>query len=129
MTSGGIFATEATIAEKPELVQAMVDATMRGWQAALAEPEAAAETVVRYNGELSVPSQVAQIKAMGELICFGPTLEGRFGYSDFKSWETSQKVLLGAKLIDAPIELDQGFTNASWEKAPAEYRKVSCPAS
>jgi NitT/TauT family transport system substrate-binding protein len=129
MTSGGIFATEATIVEKPELVQAMVDATMRGWQAALADPGAAAETAVKYNSELSVPSQVAQIKAMGELICFGPTLEGRFGYSELKSWETSQKVLLGAKLIDAPIELDQGFTNAFWEKAPAEYRKVSCPAS
>lgn len=129
MTSGGIFASEATIEEKPELVQAMVDATMRGWQAALADPEAAAETVVRYNGELTVPSQVAQIKAMGELICFGPTLEGRFGYSEMKSWETSQKVLLGARLIDAPIELDQGFTNAFWEKAPAAYRKVSCPAS
>jgi NitT/TauT family transport system substrate-binding protein len=129
LTSGGIFATEATIKGKPELVQAMVDATMRGWQAALADPEAAAQTVVKYNGELTVPSQVAQIRAMGELICFGPTLEGRFGQSTLASWETAQKVLLGAKLIDGPVELEKGFTNAFWEKAPAEYRKVSCPGS
>jgi len=123
----GIFVTEDMIKKEPAKVQAMVDVTLRGWQTALADPEAAAKIVVKYNSELTVPSQVAQIKAMGDLICAGPTLNGEFGKTDPASWERVQKVLLEAKLIEAPIDLSKGYTNAFWDKAPAAYKKISCP--
>ncbi|MFK8253024.1 ABC transporter substrate-binding protein [Ancylobacter terrae] len=123
----GVFANEETIKKYPAKVQAMVDATLRGWQEALADPEAAAKIVVKYNGELTVPSQVAQIKAMGDIFCAGPTLKGELGMTDPATWERIQKVLLEAKLIDAPIKLEQGYTNAFWEKAPAAYKKINCP--
>ncbi|WP_081853013.1 ABC transporter substrate-binding protein [Bosea sp. 117] len=124
----GIFATEDTIKKNPTKVQAMVDATLRGWQEALADPEAAAKIVVKYNNELTVPSQVAQIKAMGEIFCAGPTLSGEFGMTDPAAWERVQKVLIDAKLIEQPIKLSEGYTNAFWEKAPAQYKKIACPA-
>lgn len=126
LVSGGIFTTEDVIEESPESVQAMVNATMRGWQEALADPEAAAKIVVTYNSELDEAQQVGQIKAMRDLICAGPTLEGKFGQSTMESWETSQNVLLGAKLIENGIELSEGFTNQFWEAAPDDYKKVNC---
>lgn len=126
MVSTGLFTTEAVITEKPAAVQAVVDATLRGWQAALADPQKAAEVVVKYNSELKVEEQVAQIKAMGELFCTGPTLKGEFGISVLKDWETVQQILLDAKLIDAPIDLSKAFTNAFWEKAPAAYKTIPC---
>lgn len=126
MVNTGMFAAESTIKERPEVVQAVVNATMRGWQEALADPKAAAEIVVKYNSELKVDDQVNQIKAMGELFCSGVTLEGKFGLSVISEWETVQKVLLDAKLIDSGIELSQGFTNAFWDKAPAEYKTINC---
>lgn len=127
MVNTGIFASEDTIKNRPEAVQAMVNATLRGWQEALADPQAAAEIVVKHNSELKVDEQVNQIKAMGELFCSGVTLEGKFGQSVMSEWETVQKVLLDAKLIEAGIDLNQGFTNAFWEKAPAEYKTINCP--
>ena len=104
----------------------MVDATMRGWKEALDDPRAAAEIVLKYNSELELAQQVAQIEAMGGLICAGPTLEGKFGQSIMADWETSQEVLLGAKLIEQGIDLKQGFTNRFWEAAPAAYKTLSC---
>jgi len=126
LVSGGLFTTEKIIAEKPEVVQAVVDATMRGWKEALADPEAAAKVVLKYNPELTAEGQVAQIKAMGDLICAGPTLEGEFGKSVLADWETSQKVMLDAGVIDSSVDLEKGFTNRFWESAPSEYKQVRC---
>ncbi len=127
MVNTGLFTNEAIIKEKPEVVQAVVNATLRGWKEALADPEAAAKIVLRYNSELELKAQIDQIKAMGELFCSGPTLEGKFGQSLLAEWQTVQKVLLDAKLIDNGIDLNLGFTNAFWDKAPAEYKSINCP--
>jgi len=126
LVSGGVFTSEKMIAEKPEAVQAMVDATMRGWKEAIADPEAAAKIILKYNGELELNQQIGQIQAMGDLICAGPTVDGKFGMSVMDDWETSQKVLLGANLIEQGVNLEEGFTNAFWKAAPAEYKTVNC---
>ncbi len=126
MVNTGIFTSEQIIKDRPEVVQAVVSATMRGWKEALANPKAAAEIVVKYNSELKVDDQVKQIEAMGELFCSGVTLEGKFGESVMSEWETVQKVLLDAKLIDTSIDLSKGFTNAFWEKAPADDKTINC---
>ncbi|MDW6023220.1 ABC transporter substrate-binding protein [Mesorhizobium sp. BAC0120] len=124
--SGGLFTTEKTIQENPKAVQAAVDATLRGWKEAIADPKAAAEIVVKYNSELKLEEQIEQIKAMGELFCAGPTLHGEFGKSELKNYQVAQNILLGAKLIDQPIELEKAFTNEFWEKAPADYKTINC---
>jgi NitT/TauT family transport system substrate-binding protein len=129
MVNTGIFTAEQIVKERPQAVQAVVNATLRGWKEALANPEEAAKIVVKYNSEMKVDEQVDQIKAMGEMFCSGPTLEGKFGQSVMAEWETVQKVLLDAKLIDKAIDLGQGFTNEFWEKAPAEYKTINCPSS
>jgi NitT/TauT family transport system substrate-binding protein len=129
MVNTGIFTTEQVIKDRPEAVQAVVNATLRGWQEALANPEDAAKIVVKYNSEMKVGEQVNQIKAMGDLFCSGSTLEGKFGQSVLAEWETSQKVLLDAKLINQGIDLSKGFTNEFWDKAPAEYKTINCPKS
>ena len=106
LVSGGLFTTEKVIEENPEAVQAVVEATMRGWKEALADPQAAAEIVVRYNEEL--------------------TVESEFRRSVMADWETSQTVMVGAGVIDTTIDLEEGFTNSFWEAAPDEYKTVNC---
>jgi NitT/TauT family transport system substrate-binding protein len=126
IVSGGLFTTEKAIKESPAAVQAVVDATLRGWQDAIADPKAAAEIVVKHNSELKVDEQVDQIKAMGDLFCAGPTLNGEFGKSDLKNYEVAEKILIDAKLIDQKVELPKAFTNEFWDKAPAEYKTIKC---
>lgn len=126
LISGGLFTTEAQIAEHPETVQAVVNASLRGWKEAFADPEAAAEIVVKYNSELDKDFQVEQIKQMRDIACAGPTLEGKFGETRLESWELAQEILLGAGLIDQPIDLSTGYTNSFVDAAPAEYRTILC---
>lgn len=126
LISGGLFTTEDVINEKPDVVQGVVEATMRGWRDALADPAAAAEIVLKYNEELTLESQIGQIKAMADLICAGPTLEGAFGESVLADWETSQTVILEAGVIDSTVDLEEGFTNRFWDMVPAEYKQVMC---
>ncbi len=126
LVSGGLFTTEEVINEKPDVVQGVVEATMRGWKDALADPAAAAEIVLKYNEELTLESQIGQIKAMADLICAGPTLEGAFGQSVLADWETSQTVIHEAGVIDSTIDLEEGFTNRFWDAVPAEYKQVMC---
>ena len=126
LISGGLFTTEDVISEKPDVVQAVVEGTMRGWKDALADPAAAAEIVLKYNEELTLESQIAQIEAMGDLICAGPTLEGEFGKSVLADWETSQNVILGAGVIDSAVDLEEGFTNSFWNEVADEYKQVAC---
>ena len=73
-----------------------------------------------------VEEQVEQIKAMGELFCAGPTLEGKFGQTDPKDWEIAQKILLDAELVDKAIDIAEGYTNKFVDAAPAEYRTIPC---
>lgn len=126
LISGGLFTTEANIAKHPETVQAVVSASLRGWQDAFADPEAAAEIVVKYNSELDKDFQVQQIVQMRDLACAGPSLEGKFGETTLESWEVAQEILLDAKLIDKPIVLSEGYTNQFVDAAPAEYRSILC---
>lgn len=127
LISGGIFVNEKTIAERPDVIQGFVNATMRGWQDAFADPKAAAEIVLKYNSELDLKGQIDQIKSMRSLSCAGPTLDGKFGYSDAAAWETSQKVLIDAKLLDSAIDLGKAYSNAYFDAAPDKYKQVNCP--
>lgn len=126
LISGGLFTTEEKIANDPETVQKVVDATLRGWQEAFADPEAAAAIVVKYNSELDQAFQVEQIKQMRAIACAGPTLDGRFGEAEAADWQTAEDILLGAKLIDQKIDLAKAYTNAFVDAAPAEFRKIVC---
>lgn len=126
IVSGGLFTTEDEITNNPKAVQVVVDATLRGWKEAIADPKAAAEIVVKYNSELKLDEQIDQIKAMGELFCAGPTLKGEFGKSELKNYEVAEKILIDAKLIDKKIDLAKAFTNEFWDKAPAEYKTIDC---
>ncbi|MGF1611824.1 MAG: ABC transporter substrate-binding protein [Kiloniellales bacterium] len=127
LVAGGVFVTEKTIAERPEVVQGFVNASMRGWKDAIEDPKAAAEIVLKYNSELDLKGQIDQIESMRSLICAGPTLEGKFGFAEREDWEVSQKVLLDAKLIASAIDLDQAYSNAFVEAAPDELKTVNCP--
>lgn len=126
MASNGLFTTEKLIKEHPERVQAVVNATLRGWKDAIANPEEAAEIVVKHNPELNKQEQIEQIEAMGSMFCVGPTLQGEFGKSRLQSYEVAQRILFNGGLIDKEIDLDTAFTNQFWESAPSEYKSIAC---
>ncbi|MCB9420881.1 MAG: ABC transporter substrate-binding protein [Ardenticatenaceae bacterium] len=106
MVSNGVITNEQTIAENPELVQRFVRAFVHGLADTLVDPAEAYEISKKFvEGlddsrmnvlEASLPMWQADI----------------LGYTDARSWDNTQEILLQMGLLDAPVEnLEQAYTN------------------
>lgn len=82
-----IIATDETIAERPEVVKAFLEAEIRGWTDAIAEPEEGARLAVETYGadlELDLEKEVQQAMTQNELLVVTEETEanGLFTISD-----------------------------------------------
>lgn len=82
-----VIATDQTIAERPEVVKAFLEAEIRGWQDAVADPEEGARLAVEEYGvdlDLDLEKEVAQATTQNELLVVSEETEanGLFTISD-----------------------------------------------
>lgn len=109
LASNGLVSNEKTIAENPELVERMVQATLRGIADSLANPDEAYETSKKYVENLSQADQAVQRAVLDASIEFWKNEP--LGYSDPAAWENMQSVLLDMALLTQPQDLMAAFTN------------------
>lgn len=109
LVSNGLLTNEETIANNPELVRGMVEATLSGIRYTLSHPEDAYEIAKKYVDGL----EDADIHVQLDILRTSAALYQRdpVGYSDVEAWENMQAVLLEMELIDAPLDLETVFTN------------------
>ena len=125
LPADGVLVTEEMLNENPEIVQAFVDATLRGWIYTLHNPEEAAEITLKFAPDLDYRKQFIQVEEVNKLLISGGAAEkGMIGYQRPSDWEVSQDMLLFTDQIDEPIDLDQAFTNKFWEATPDEYKII-----
>ena len=124
MVADGIYTTEKMIEEKPEVVQAMVNAINRGWKWGLENPEEAAEHVLKHNPELEYRKQLLQVEEVNKLITTRSAQEHGLGYMDHGDWEVAQETLLELEVIDDPMDLKAFYDLTFWENSPEEYRTL-----
>src|SRR5690606_4023884 len=112
LVANGIISNEQTIAENPELVQRFVDATLRGLEETLADPQAAYEISKQYVEGLD-DSRMPVLEAslpMWEAEVLGQTSPA--------AWEQTQQSLLEAGLLDEAVpDLEAAYTNQFIEGA------------
>jgi NitT/TauT family transport system substrate-binding protein len=84
LVSNGIITNEKTIAEKPELVQRMVRAVLRGLRDTIEDPEEAFEICLEYVPEAGGENRDTQMAVLEESIKFWDS--ERLGYSDPSAW-------------------------------------------
>lgn len=109
VVSNGLITNETTIAEKPELVQALVKALLRGLEDTLQDPAAAFDICLQYVPEAGGENRDTQMAVLRASVDLWRT--DRLGYSERASWEASQKFMLEAGLIDRQTDVDSMFTN------------------
>lgn len=109
LASNGIITNETTLKENPELVQRMVTATLKGIQYAIDNPDEAYEISKKYVENLASTDQNVQKEVLR--ITIDEWKADRLGYSDPKSWENMQQVLLNMGLLKEPLDLSQAYTN------------------
>jgi NitT/TauT family transport system substrate-binding protein len=124
----GLTTTEKLIRERPEVVQAVVTESVRGWKWALEHPDEAAKIAVSVNPELDLPHQRFMMRATARLICQGPTLDRTkgLGWIRGSDFTTARDVLRGADQLKGRVDVQAAYTNRFIERVPLRLRTVDC---
>jgi ABC-type nitrate/sulfonate/bicarbonate transport system substrate-binding protein len=108
--SNVIFTTEDMIKNKPDMVKAFVEATIKGMQWAVDNPEAAAENVIDLYGESMEPdiknSQHAGLLASLPLLNPAGSRPGMMAAED---WELAHQFLFDQGILKEPLEIGAAY--------------------
>ncbi len=108
-----LFTSDQMIAEKPEVVERFVRATLRGWQQAIEDPELAIAATLIYGDDLDEAFQREAMRASIPLIDTG---EFPIGQMEAQTWQNIHDILLTQGIISEPLDLDTVYTNEFIEK-------------
>jgi NitT/TauT family transport system substrate-binding protein len=110
LASNGLLSNEKTIAENPDLVRKLVQATLKGVAFSLNSPNEAFEICKKYVEGLDQTNQDVQKKVLMATLEFWKT--DKPGYSKPEAWENMQSVLLDMGLLTQPLDLNKAYSNA-----------------
>lgn len=109
LASNGLIASEALIAEDPDLIRAMIRATLRGIQDAIQDPEEAFEISKAFVEGLEQADRTVLLRVLQRSVEFWQA--DRLGYSPPAAWENMHTILLDMGLLTEALEVQQAFTN------------------
>jgi NitT/TauT family transport system substrate-binding protein len=87
-----ILTRESIIKDKADLVRRFVRATVRSWEEAKKNPEAAVDATMKVKPDLNRASQLDQLKVDIELMD-SPNSKGRVGWGDQRDWDQTLALL------------------------------------
>lgn len=103
-----IATSESQLADQPELVEAFMAATSRGYQAAMEDPEAAADALLDAAPELDEELVRASAAFLAEEYAAEPA---EWGYQDADIWANFGEFVVESGMIDEGIDTEEAFTN------------------
>ncbi|MDM8544603.1 ABC transporter substrate-binding protein [Desulfococcaceae bacterium HSG9] len=106
------FVTDTMIQKYPDLIQAFLNVTMRGWREAFKTPKATAEMIVaEYYPKGSVSQQTESLKIFHTLATVGTAVgDNMIGIMDKDYWQKGVDILLKFKQIEKKIPAEDLFT-------------------
>jgi len=111
LASNGILTNETMLREHPDVVRRFIQATLKGLQDTIANPDEAYEISKAFVEDLAQADRDTQMEILRTAIHYWQA-EGRsLGTSEPKAWENMQQVLLAMGLIPQEQDLTQAFTN------------------
>jgi NitT/TauT family transport system substrate-binding protein len=102
---------EDVLAENPDLVRRFVKASVRSWQAALDDPEAAVDAALKVKPDLNRESTLKQLQVDLGLL-FSPNTESQgIGYGADADWQHTKELLAEYRELDTDREATSFYTN------------------
>lgn len=113
LVSNGLITNKKTIQERPELVQGMVRAALRGLSYTLNHPDEAFEIALKYVPEAASNEATRTISraVLAESIESWRAGAGELGRSTLADWQTSQQIMQQMGLVGADVDVVDMFTN------------------
>jgi NitT/TauT family transport system substrate-binding protein len=112
LVANGLITNEKTIAEKPDLVRAMVAATLKGIDYSISHPDEAFTICEKYVENLSgLPAKDKEVQRQVLAASIDLWKADRMGFSDPQAWQNMHDLLLQMKLLTKPLDLSKAFSN------------------
>jgi NitT/TauT family transport system substrate-binding protein len=109
LASNGLITNETILAENPDLVHRMVNATLRGIRYTHTHTDDAFEDSKNFVEGLDQPDGIVQRAVLA--ISVGLYQLEPLGYSDPAAWKNMETLLLDMGLLTNPLDLDAAYTN------------------
>jgi NitT/TauT family transport system substrate-binding protein len=109
LVGNGLITNQKTIEEHPELVRAMVKATLAGIEYTISHPDEAFQICKKYVETLASLDQNLQREILAESIELWKA--EKMGYSRLDTWENMNTLLVNMKLLKQPLEIAPMFSN------------------
>jgi NitT/TauT family transport system substrate-binding protein len=109
LPGNGLITNETTARDNPDLVRRMVEATLKGLQDTIDDPEAAFEVCKLYVEGLAEADQEVLYQVLLESIGFWTS--ERLGFSEPEAWDNIQNVLLEMELLEEALDTSEAFSN------------------
>lgn len=115
----GIIVTEEFLQKNRPLIQDFVAASLKGWQAALKDPQTAMNIFLSKNPELKMPREMNMLNiAINQRIISETTKKFGLGYMDEERWQKMVDVLFENGVIKKRVDTKTLFTNDLLPKPP-----------
>lgn len=102
-----LFTTEDMIKNKPEVVKAVVQATIKGWEQALENPEQAVTYTLEYSDKLNREHETKMMNASIPLV---KPDDKPVGTMEENEWESMQDLLVKQGFIENSIDITKAYT-------------------
>lgn len=109
LVSNGLVTNEKTLKENPELVKAMIAATLKGMKYTIDHQDEAFEISKKYVENLASADQNIQKQVL--LKSTEEWQADRLGYSNPEAWDNMQRILTRMELITGQQDVALSFTN------------------
>jgi NitT/TauT family transport system substrate-binding protein len=109
LVGNGLITNQITIREKPDLVKAMVKATLDGIEYTIAHPDEAYEICKKFVQNLASADQALQKAVLAASIELWKAEKP--GFSDQATWENMIQLLTDMKLLKEPLQAAELFSN------------------
>jgi NitT/TauT family transport system substrate-binding protein len=103
-----LFTSEKMIAEHPDAVKGIVQATVQGTRDVVDDPNQAASLVLAYNGKLDLDGQRRRIQATIPLL--NPP-GAQLGMMQPAIWKLTYQMMLDQHVLTQPVDLDRTATS------------------
>jgi NitT/TauT family transport system substrate-binding protein len=113
MLEDNLFTTQDTVANKPDLVQRFVRASLKGWQAAIDDQAGAVTTVMKYvePGSTTPEHQTRMMSEVAKLVLPPGVTTDQIGVMDANRFATTADIAYKFHVISNPADPAKSYTN------------------
>jgi NitT/TauT family transport system substrate-binding protein len=119
-----IFCRKDYIDKNKENVTKFLEASIKGWQFCISNPDEALQIILKSNSELSKDEQVLVMKSVIELVTTGDAAIHGIGYINPKDLENAERILFESKQIDRRVDISKVYDNSALENVKKDIKTL-----